>query len=347
MRDHYIGEGHFFRAWFYFEMFKNFGELPIVTKPVDADDDEVHAADADVLLVPVRRRSDPLLVDDQRVEHRTAAPHAALRASYTLVSWRNYSMGFCELRSTRFANVTGEDMSGHGVTPADIFLVEKCLTVFRGMRGAIQQLHVGLCLFGSLQKIRAASADEIAAVPRVATIWKPRSCSCAAIPTIAAPASAIQRALAAWWLPDAWGYGISTEGRPYWASSNTEPPARATNARDSARRERVGSRPGTTGGRRRKAARVRTTRYSKYESTLDDIEEGDSFECTVEIITGICTTVSEAKADLALPIGTGPYRLAGYAKTAYPITRKVAQRVYISSYFKLRQSRSTFCSWNL
>ena len=41
MRDHYIGEGHFFRAWFYFEMFKNFGELPIITKPVDADDDEV------------------------------------------------------------------------------------------------------------------------------------------------------------------------------------------------------------------------------------------------------------------------------------------------------------------
>ena len=45
---------------------------------------------------------------------------------------------------------------------------------------------------------------------------------------VAAPASAIQRALAVWWSADACGYGIRIAGRPYWASSNTEPPARAT-----------------------------------------------------------------------------------------------------------------------
>ena len=41
-------------------------------------------------------------------------------------------------------------------------------------------------------------------------------------------ASAIQRALAVWWSAEACGYGISRAGSPYWASSNTEPPARAT-----------------------------------------------------------------------------------------------------------------------
>ena len=42
----------------------------------------------------------------------------------------------------------------------------------------------------------------------------------------AAPASAIQRALVVWWSAEACGYGISTAGRPYWASSKTEPPER-------------------------------------------------------------------------------------------------------------------------
>ena len=50
----------------------------------------------------------------------------------------------------------------------------------------------------------------------------------------------IQRALAVWWSADACGYGNSTAGRPYWASSNTEPPA----ARD-----------GEVGGRERRAER--------------------------------------------------------------------------------------------
>ena len=38
----------------------------------------------------------------------------------------------------------------------------------------------------------------------------------------------IQRAFAVWWSAVACGYGTSTAGRPYCASSNTEPPARAT-----------------------------------------------------------------------------------------------------------------------
>jgi len=41
MRDHYIGEGHFFRAWFYYDMFKDFGALPIITVPVTAEDEDI------------------------------------------------------------------------------------------------------------------------------------------------------------------------------------------------------------------------------------------------------------------------------------------------------------------
>ncbi len=37
--DHLIGEGHFFRAWFYFLNFKKYGALPIINKTI-ADDDE-------------------------------------------------------------------------------------------------------------------------------------------------------------------------------------------------------------------------------------------------------------------------------------------------------------------
>ncbi len=41
MTDHYIGEGHFFRAWFYFELLKDFGDLPIITVPIDADNEDL------------------------------------------------------------------------------------------------------------------------------------------------------------------------------------------------------------------------------------------------------------------------------------------------------------------
>ncbi|WP_434036681.1 RagB/SusD family nutrient uptake outer membrane protein [Formosa sp. 4Alg 33] len=39
--DHYIGEGHFFRAWFYFDLYKDFGALPIITKVVDLEDEDI------------------------------------------------------------------------------------------------------------------------------------------------------------------------------------------------------------------------------------------------------------------------------------------------------------------
>jgi len=41
MTDHFIGEGHFFRAWLYFELFKSFGDLPIIKVPVTAEDDDI------------------------------------------------------------------------------------------------------------------------------------------------------------------------------------------------------------------------------------------------------------------------------------------------------------------
>lgn len=41
MVDHYVGEGYFFRAWFYFDLFRNFGALPIITKALSADDEDI------------------------------------------------------------------------------------------------------------------------------------------------------------------------------------------------------------------------------------------------------------------------------------------------------------------
>ena len=46
--------------------------------------------------------------------------------------------------------------------------------------------------------------------------------------TVAAPARAIHSALVVWWSALACGYGMRTAGSPYWASSKTEPPERAT-----------------------------------------------------------------------------------------------------------------------
>ena len=41
MRDQYVGEGYFFRAWFYFDMMKDYGALPIITEPVTAEDEDI------------------------------------------------------------------------------------------------------------------------------------------------------------------------------------------------------------------------------------------------------------------------------------------------------------------
>ena len=70
---------------------------------------------------------------------------------------------------------------------------------------------------------RAASTASVSARSRSGV-------SSASGSTRAAPASVIQRALVVWWSAVACGYGISTAGRPYWASSKIEPPERATAA---------------------------------------------------------------------------------------------------------------------
>lgn len=41
LSEHYIGEGYFIRAWNYFNMLKNFGDLPIVTTVLNVDDEEI------------------------------------------------------------------------------------------------------------------------------------------------------------------------------------------------------------------------------------------------------------------------------------------------------------------
>lgn len=41
LKDHYIGEAYFFRAWNYFTLLKQFGDLPIVTKTLAPGDDDV------------------------------------------------------------------------------------------------------------------------------------------------------------------------------------------------------------------------------------------------------------------------------------------------------------------
>ncbi len=39
--NHYVGEGHFFRAWFYFDLLRDFGDLPIITGVVDVEDEAI------------------------------------------------------------------------------------------------------------------------------------------------------------------------------------------------------------------------------------------------------------------------------------------------------------------
>src|SRR5699024_11102088 len=40
--ESYVGEARFFRAWYYFEMFKRYGGVPIITETLDIEDDEVY-----------------------------------------------------------------------------------------------------------------------------------------------------------------------------------------------------------------------------------------------------------------------------------------------------------------
>src|SRR5690625_4428695 len=37
---HFVGEAHFFRAWFYFDLLKMYGDLPWYSEPIDLEDEE-------------------------------------------------------------------------------------------------------------------------------------------------------------------------------------------------------------------------------------------------------------------------------------------------------------------
>lgn len=41
LKDQYIGEAYFFRAWFYFELLKQFGDLPIVKNTISVDNKDI------------------------------------------------------------------------------------------------------------------------------------------------------------------------------------------------------------------------------------------------------------------------------------------------------------------
>jgi len=41
MTAHYIGEGHFIRAWLYYGLFRDFGDLPIITEPITSDNEDL------------------------------------------------------------------------------------------------------------------------------------------------------------------------------------------------------------------------------------------------------------------------------------------------------------------
>ena len=41
MTEHYIGEGHYFRAHYYYLLFRDFGELPIITQSLSAEDEDL------------------------------------------------------------------------------------------------------------------------------------------------------------------------------------------------------------------------------------------------------------------------------------------------------------------
>ncbi|MDX9881541.1 MAG: RagB/SusD family nutrient uptake outer membrane protein [Prolixibacteraceae bacterium] len=43
VRNHYIGIARFFRAWFYYDMVRTFGDVPWIDKPLDVDDEELYA----------------------------------------------------------------------------------------------------------------------------------------------------------------------------------------------------------------------------------------------------------------------------------------------------------------
>ncbi|EON79082.1 Putative outer membrane protein, probably involved in nutrient binding protein [Lunatimonas lonarensis] len=105
MTDHYIGEGHFFRAWFYYEMMKSFGALPIINRAVNESDE-------DILYAPRNNRTEvfnfilsdlEIAISKMRHSHQLATPGTRLSKDIALMfkaraclyegTWEKYHRG--------------------------------------------------------------------------------------------------------------------------------------------------------------------------------------------------------------------------------------------------------------
>ena len=100
LKDHYIGEAHFFRAWNYFNLMKQFGDLPIITKPLAPDDKDLLFAarssrtdvanfiisDLDMAISKLKKKSD---VPAQRISRDIANLFLA-RVSLYEGTWEKY-----------------------------------------------------------------------------------------------------------------------------------------------------------------------------------------------------------------------------------------------------------------
>lgn len=58
IRNHYLGIAHFFRAYFYFEKMKRFGDLPWISHPLDVDEELLHAGRDERTLIADSIRAD-------------------------------------------------------------------------------------------------------------------------------------------------------------------------------------------------------------------------------------------------------------------------------------------------
>ncbi len=105
MTDHFIGEGHWFRAHFYFELFIDFGDLPIIDKPVGADDDDIlygsrssRSDVADFILSDLDIAISKMKHGDELLDHRTriGKDMALLRKAQVALyegTWEKYHQG--------------------------------------------------------------------------------------------------------------------------------------------------------------------------------------------------------------------------------------------------------------
>lgn len=117
LKYHYLGEGYFFRAWEYFRLLRNFGDLPIVTAMQTDNREELAANSARQPRNMVARfiLSDLDSAAKYMQDYAPEAGRAAKGAAYALKarvalyegSWERYHAGSCFVPGT--ANWTGKD----------------------------------------------------------------------------------------------------------------------------------------------------------------------------------------------------------------------------------------------